>query len=259
MKINDYRYLLEQKSVKALLTILIVVVLLIVIVSLTPGTDKPEQLPATPEQVNTLPNAVPNQPAITAEPNSETPANTEDVVQDWPAVALPESPTIAATDTQTLDDSDKERVVIEDDVVSQLMERESDASAAVPAPPAPKAPAPSKEHAQPVAPKASPKAATAAHLGSVENLKQRSAQRYTLQLLAGRNKAVLEALVSQHKLDPAWIYPRTIDGQPWFILVQGDYVSAKHARDAIKDFAPEIQAAKPWPKPFGQVQKEIQP
>lgn len=276
MNINNYRQLLEQKSVKALLTVLIVVILLIVIVSLTSSPDKNSDALAQQDEMGALPMPVPNgstantvnngQPVANSSANNPANPNGDVVVQPWADAQLPENPTIAATDTQTQDDGDKERVVIEDDVVNQLMQRQPSAPVTAqqaPAKPAPAAQAPAPSKPAPAATKPAPannQSNTAkANLGSVENLKQRSAQRYTLQLMAGRNKSVLEALVNQHKLNPAWIYPRTIDGQPWFVLVQGDYVSAKHARDAVKGLPADLQAAKPWPKPFSQVQKEVQP
>ena len=284
MNIQNYRHLLEQKSVKALLTVLIVVLLLIIVVSLTRSPDKsvPAQFPE--DDVLALPGAVPSlngeQPlvagatgvtangAAVSGPNTGVNANSEPLAQPWTNAALPESPTITPSDTQTIDDSANERIVIEDEVVNQLMQRQPTApvtaqtAPARPAAPqaaqAPRAPAPAAKPAV-VANKPAASQNATANLGSVDSLKQKSSQRYTLQLLAGRNKSVLEALVRQHKLNPAWVYPRLIDGQPWFVLVQGDYVSAAQARTAVKGLASELQAAKPWPKPFGQVQKEIQP
>ena len=297
MNIENYRHLLEQKSVKALLTVLIVVLLLIVIVSLTRSPDKAsgphsaqDELTALPTPVpdavnngantlgnpgandtaGTLPNSSPNSAVTVNDGQPQGTANANGVVQPWANAQLPESPTIAATDTQTpVESADSARIVIEDEVVNQLMQRQPNAPvSAQTAPAKPAAPQAPKPITNP-APAASQNTAAQAssgqgnarqaNLGSVESLKQKSAQRYTLQLLAGRNKSVLEALVSQHKLNPAWIYPRTIDGQPWFVLVQGDYVSAKQARDAVKGLPSELQGAKPWPKPFAQVQKEVQP
>ena len=286
MNIENYRHLLEQKSVKALLTVLIVVLLLIVIVSLTSSPDKPELAQSSPDEL-VLPAPVPNglPPTSIGDPQSPTSAlgaapqldangnpvlgndmnnndiNDNDIVQPWANAQLPETPSIAATDTQTPINGDEERIVIEDEVVNQLMQRQPNAVNAQAAPAKPTPPAPPKPVATQPAP-AKPVAVSqnaGANLGSVADLKQKSPQRYTLQLLAGRNKSVLEALVSQHKLNPAWIYPRTIDGQPWFVLVQGDYVSAKQARDSVKGLPSELQAAKPWPKPFAQAQKEITP
>ncbi|MGO1617183.1 MAG: AAA family ATPase [Oceanisphaera sp.] len=250
MNIEHYRQLLAQKSVKILLTVLIVVLLLIVIVSLLPSsTQSDTQITPPFEQDQTaLPQPVPNDsnPVTT---NPELPTNNADqgraVVQEWPTETLPETPTITTSDAPTRDDSSKERVVIEDDVVSQLMEREALTQQPAKAQPAAK-PKPSKS-----AP------AAKASLGTVANLMQKSSQRYTLQLMAGRNKPVLEALAAKHNLSPAWVYPRTMNGEAWFVLVQGDYLSANHARNAIKGLASELQEAKPWPKPFAQVQDEV--
>nr|WP_243454005.1 SPOR domain-containing protein [Oceanisphaera pacifica] len=251
MNTEYYRQLLAQKSVKILLTILIVVLLLIVIVSLLPSSSKPVNEIAQPfEQDQTaLPQPVPNgnNPVTT---NSTAPTSAEPnraVVQEWPTETLPETPTITASDAQTPDDSSKERVVIEDDVVSQLMQREELSQKPAPSP-----------KPQTTAKPTPAAAATKASLGTVANLMQKSSQRYTLQLMAGRNKPVLEALAAKHNLSPAWVYPRTLNGQAWFVLVQGDYLSANHARNAIKNLPTELQEAKPWPKPFAQVQKEVE-
>ena len=257
MNTQHYRQLLTQKSVKVLLTILIVVLLLIVIVSLVGGSNQSDTALTQPidQDQTALPQPMPDANQTPAELSAEQNAELNSAVaQQWPTEALPETPVITGSDTQTPDDSAKERVVIEDDVVSQLMEREAltgqqpTAQPAAQPKPAPAKPAPAK-----------PTAAANVRLGTVANLMQKSSQRYTLQLMAGRNKTVLEALAAKHNLNPAWVYPRDINGQPWFVLVQGDYLSANQARNAISGLASELQAAKPWPKPFAQVQKEAKP
>ncbi|WP_417614132.1 SPOR domain-containing protein [Oceanisphaera sp.] len=254
MNTQGYRQLLEQKSVKILLTTLIVVLLLIVIVSLVGGPDKTgaELTQSNRQEQAALPAPIPDGATISGGQSAVASSEAGSaVVQEWPAESLPATPVITATDTQTADDSDKERVIIEDDVVTQLMQRESQAQQPAAQPQRP-------VEATPPEP-ATPVTEATANLGSVESLMQKSSQRYTLQLMAGRNRSVLEALVAKHNLSPAWIYPRSINGQPWFVLVQGDYLSAGLARNAISGLASELQAAKPWPKPFSQVQKEVQP
>lgn len=303
MNTTDFRQLLEQKSVKVLLTTLIVVLLLIVIVSLMNRSQPSAESQQAAEQA-ALPIPLPNQAPLSvtgSDLNARIPAQADTVtgvdnagnapVQNWPTDTLPATPAINAIDTQTPDDSDKERVVITDEVVTQLMQRKAAESstvaspaatppstathtpaAAKPAPapakatqvPAPAKPAPAPVPAKPAPAPAQPApakpapapAATTFALGSQSSLLQKPAGRYTLQLMAGRNQAVLAALAARHALNPAWIYPRTINGQPWFVLVQGDYASADQARGAISGLASELQAAKPWPKPFAQVQKE---
>lgn len=255
MNTQGYRQLLEQKSVKVLATVLIVVLLLIVIVSLVGGPDKSDAELTRPlnQEQTMLPPPVP-QVATTSAANSDASADAgSTVVQTWPSETLPDTPVITASDTQTPDDSDKERVVIEDDVVTRLMQRESQSQQAPQV--QPQAPAARAATSKP----AVEQPAATASGGTVDSLMQKSSQRYTLQLMAGRNKAVLESLIAEHNLSPAWVYPRNINGQPWFVLVQGDYLSAGQARSAISGLASELQAAKPWPKPFSQVQKEAKP
>lgn len=255
MNTQGYRQLLEQKSVKVLVTVLIVVLLLIVIVSLVGGPDESdtESAQSLNQEQTMLPPPVP-QGAMTSGANSDASADASGtVVQTWPSETLPDTPVITASDTQTPDDSDKERVVIEDEVVTQLMQREAQPQQATPPP----APAARVEPSKPAA--AQPATPGKASGGTLDSLMQKSSQRYTLQLMAGRNQAVLESLIAEHNLSPAWVYPRSINGQPWFVLVQGDYLSAGQARSAISGLASELQAAKPWPKPFSQVQKEAKP
>lgn len=250
MKTQGYRQLVEQKSVKILLTALIVVVLLIIIVRLLAGSESPAPELAQPfeqEQELALPPPIP-----TPVPDAETPvpAPTGDsVVREWPAESLPDTPAINTRVAETPDDSDKERVVIEDKVVSKLMQRkETPEPAAKPAAPARAEPAPAEREA-----------ANTGGLSPLSALMQKSGGRYTLQLMASRNRAALEQLAARHRLTPTWVYPRSINGQPWFVLVFGDFVSPELARRGIGSLPSELQAAKPWPKPFAQVQKEVKP
>lgn len=266
MNTQGYRQLLEQKYVKVLLTVLIVVLVLIMAVSLLGGANNSSEVAqALDQEQSRLPAA-----------NDTTGLGSGAAGQNWPTESLPETPTITSQDANSAqEESGRERVVIEDDVVSQLMQRQPQlAEEAVPAKPqpakpqpaitkpepAPAKPQPAPAKPAPTKPAAQPKAAasgnTAASVGSVSSLMQKSPARYTLQLMAGRNKKVLEALATKHQLSPAWIYPRTINGQAWFVLVQGDYTNANQARAAVNSLPSELKAAKPWPKSFAQAQKE---
>ncbi len=237
MKIQGYLQLVEQKSVKILLTSLIVVVLLIIIVRLLGGGEAPVPELAQPfEQEGEL-----ALPAPVADAEGPTPSG-DGPVREWPVESLPEAPAIDTRVAETPDDSDKERVVIEDKVVSQLMQRQA-------------TPEPSAKQATP----ATRELAKTGGLSPLSALMQKPAGRYTLQLMAGRDREALEKLAFRHTLTPAWVYPRSINGQPWFVLVFGDFDSPQQARRAIVVLSTELQAAKPWPKPFAQVQKEVKP
>jgi len=245
MKTQGYRQLIEQKSVKILLTALIVVVLLIIIVRLLAGPEKPAPELAQPfGQESELAPPVPAPDAEALTPSGDS------LVREWPVESLPETPAINTSVAETPDDSGKERVVIEDQVVSQLMQRKADARPSAKTVTAAKPEQPPSTARDP---------AKTGSLSPLSALMQKPAERYTLQLMAGRDRAGLEKLAFRHTLTPAWIYPRSINGQPWFILVFGDFDSPQQARRAIGVLSTELQAAKPWPKPFAQVQKEVKP
>lgn len=247
MRKTGYQQLLEQRWIKVALTALILLGLLILIMTLLGDRQpaQPEQAGPSPVPAGEAPRPVPAKP-LTLSPSAAEPAPSSDdngLVQDWANETLPDAPQVATRVAETPDDSDKERVVIEDEVVSRLLQREREGSrqdAAAPARPAAQAEPP-------------------AGLSPLSVLMQKPAQRYTLQLMAGKDRAALDRLASRHTLTPAWIYPRTIGGQPWFVLVFGDFDSPEQARRAIGVLSSELQAAKPWPKPFGQVQKEVKP
>nr|WP_237332675.1 AAA family ATPase [Zobellella iuensis] len=270
MRKNGYQQLLEQKTIKILLTALILVLLLIVIVSLL-GGERDDAAPALSPPFEQ--EAVPSTPISLAPEPPEPGVSAVDgegrvLVREWPAEPLPDTPDISTKVAQTPDDSDKERVVIADEVVSRLMQRgqgdDSPSATAAPqtaAPAAPQTAAPAApQAAAPAAPQAAAPAPVAVSgLSPLSVLMQKPASRYTLQLMAGRDRAVLERLVARHPLTPVWVYPRTINDQPWFVLVYGDFEVPEQARRAIAGLPAELQAAKPWPKPFGQVQKEVKP
>ncbi|GAA3712031.1 hypothetical protein GCM10022421_19260 [Oceanisphaera sediminis] len=251
MKTQGYRQLVEQKSVKILLTALIVVVLLIIIVSLLDDSESsaPELVqPFEQEQELALPPPIPT-PVPDTETSTPEPAG-DSVVREWPVESLPDTPAISTRVAETPDDSDKERVVIEDKVVSKLMQRK-----ATPEPTA--RPDTSAGSAQPAP--AARQSANTGGLSPLSALMQKSGGRYTLQLMASRDRTALEKVATRHRLAPSWVYPRSINGQPWFVLVFGDFVSPELARRGIGSLPSELQAAKPWPKPFAQVQKEVKP
>ncbi|OXY83485.1 SPOR domain-containing protein [Oceanimonas doudoroffii] len=246
MRTPTYRQWLEQKPVKILLTGLILLGLLL-LVSLLLDREPPQPEVAQPFQAESLPEA-PAQPlTLTPEgsgaPLSAAEPSAERLAGEWPAQPLPEEPRVTTQVVESPDDSSKERVVIEDEVVSQLLQRKSGEALAAARVPADATPA-----AQPV-PAATP----------ASSLFQKPAGHYTLQLMASKDRQALQQLASRHTLQPAWVYARQLNDQPWFVLIFGDFASAELARRAIERLPAELRAAKPWPKPFGQVQKEASP
>lgn len=242
MKTPEYRQWLEQKPVKILLTGLILTGLGIII-SLLVGKDTPPAQVSQPFQAEPLP-AAPAQPLTLtpapAQPSAGSETQAGALVSDWPVEPLPESPHVSPQVAESPDDSSKERVVIDDEVVSQLMQRKTVTAV--------------KEQVVSKPQNTQPEVAD-----TRVALSKKVAGHYTLQLMASRDQSALNQLVARHRLSPAWVYSRTLNGQPWYVLVHGDFASAEQARAAIGSLPAELRAAKPWPKPFGQVQKEATP
>lgn len=89
-------------------------------------------------------------------------------------------------------------------------------------------------------------------------LRTKSARHYTLQLSAGADKGALQAYARQLTLsEQSWIYQTEYKGKPWFVLIQGDYESSAKAKAAIASLPAQAKKGPPWPKSFGQVQKEM--
>lgn len=89
-------------------------------------------------------------------------------------------------------------------------------------------------------------------------IRTKTARHYTLQLSAGADKGALQAYARQLTLsEQSWIYQTEYKGKPWFVLIQGDYASAALAKAAIASLPALAKKGPPWPKSFGQVQKEM--
>lgn len=110
--------------------------------------------------------------------------------------------------------------------------------------------------AKPVKPEASSSKATGA--ADLAQISTKSARHYTLQLSAGADKGALLAYARQLTLpEQSWIYQTQYKGKPWYVLIQGDYESSAKAKAAIASLPASAKKGPPWPKSFGQVQKEM--
>lgn len=95
-------------------------------------------------------------------------------------------------------------------------------------------------------------------LGSNSELKQKSLRSYTVQLSAGTEVTPLLTYAKKQKLTGRyWIYQTEYRGNPWYVLIQGEFASAKQAKAAINAMPAALKQSQPWPKSFGQVQKEM--
>ncbi len=95
-------------------------------------------------------------------------------------------------------------------------------------------------------------------LGSNSELKKKPLRSYTVQLSASGEVAPLLQYAKQNKLAGRyWIYQTEFQAKPWYVLIQGEYASAKQAKAAINGMPAALKQSQPWPKSFGQVQKEM--
>ncbi|WP_305420707.1 SPOR domain-containing protein [Photobacterium leiognathi] len=68
-----------------------------------------------------------------------------------------------------------------------------------------------------------------------------------------------KAFVKKNKVQSSTaIYKTRRDGKIWFIVISGDYKTAKQARTAIRALPNELKALRPWPKPYKKIQQEIE-
>lgn len=106
-------------------------------------------------------------------------------------------------------------------------------------------------------PKAPPVSA-AVVAGSNAELASKPVRHFAIQLAAGGDEKAVRAYVAKQKPTARyWIYQTEYQGKPWFVLVQGDYASSAQARAAISGLPAGLKAGHPWPKSFGQIQKEM--
>ena len=74
-----------------------------------------------------------------------------------------------------------------------------------------------------------------------------NSNRYTIQLLASRNKTHLHRFASAHKLAKTTkVYRVTKSGVNWFVLTFGQYSQRNHAMQAAKHLPTSVAQNKPW-------------
>lgn len=221
----------------------------------------------------TLPPPVPTGPVSTDPSQPDTPATptgSAPVVQEWKSekAALPEQ---VKGDTLTTESQNYEgrRVVIADEVVQQLM-KDKPVSGALPTevqqavvpgkqvigePQAPAKPAAVVKPAPEVKPV--PERQTVS-LTPAKTLNQKRSNHFSVQLMGASNMKAVEEFVGTHKLaGQVWVYQTQFRGNPWYVVLKGDYATLEQARAAIRQLPPPLLKEQPWPKSFAQVKKEL--
>ncbi|MEJ2764546.1 AAA family ATPase [Photobacterium sp. MCCC 1A19761] len=117
-------------------------------------------------------------------------------------------------------------------------------------------PASSPEAAPVSAPAPLPVVAPTPQLGVA--LKAVDARHYALQLAALRSLTAANQFISQYDIARiAEIYETRRNGEPWFIIVTGDYPSVVAARRAESRLPARLQQVQPWVKSYAQIHREL--
>ncbi|MFD2177002.1 AAA family ATPase [Veronia pacifica] len=82
--------------------------------------------------------------------------------------------------------------------------------------------------------------------------------RYALQLAALQSREAVDNFVTEYNLsDKVRVYETRRNGDPWFMVLLGDYPSVSEARKAGLILPDDIQSLSPWAKAFSQIHQEI--
>ncbi|RUO29179.1 hypothetical protein CWE12_09335 [Aliidiomarina sedimenti] len=96
-----------------------------------------------------------------------------------------------------------------------------------------------------------------------QELWQRNAQRYVLQVAAFSDAARLELFLNEFSHPQLRIYQTLRDDESWYFVVVGDYPSAQAARDYVAEQSEqedsELQGLQPWPKSIAGVRQDLAP
>ncbi|WP_318491405.1 AAA family ATPase [Photobacterium leiognathi] len=96
-------------------------------------------------------------------------------------------------------------------------------------------------------------------LANTTTLLTKNSRHYAIQLSASMSWNETKAFVKKNKVQSSTaIYKTRRDGKIWFIVISGDYKTAKQARTAIRALPNELKALRPWPKPYKKIQQEIE-
>jgi len=94
--------------------------------------------------------------------------------------------------------------------------------------------------------------------GGLAWLKAQSPERYTLQLVAARDRAALGVFLQRHELaGPHAIFARQLQGKPWYSLVYGVYADRDAAVQARAQLPASLDGAGVWPRTFASIQEQL--
>lgn len=131
-----------------------------------------------------------------------------------------------------------------------------------PVEPPPAEPAPPKPVQAPKPPPA-PKVAVAREPAAPQTLdwlRSRKPDRYTLQLLGARDRAAIDVFIRRHRLTGKYVvFTRDLAGKPWYSLIYGDYPNRDAAVRAKAALPAGLRGKDVWPRTFASVWEQMSP
>ncbi|MBD1387935.1 AAA family ATPase [Neiella sp. HB171785] len=233
-------------------------------------TNEPSESAAVVEQIS--------EAVASVEPQADETAHdlSQPAVADEPLESLPEQLPETTVTTQVADESDKQRIEVDEQTISSIEAADSskDSAATAPQEVEPAAveaavietattPLAAEPEIEPqAAPEPTPQVATGNTNAAVEPSpwwQQLDSNRYVLQLGVMSSQSRFDTFARRYGLsdDPLFRhYQSERNGKRVFIGVYGDYPSSAAARQALNSMSAQVQALKPWPKTVATIQQE---
>lgn len=92
---------------------------------------------------------------------------------------------------------------------------------------------------------------------SAGNLNSIPAANYTLQLSGASRQDTLEAFAKKNLNGNYAIYKTQRNGNPWYVLIYGNYRNISEAKQAVSSLPAPVQAKQPWVRPMKHVHQDL--
>lgn len=92
---------------------------------------------------------------------------------------------------------------------------------------------------------------------SAGNLSAVPATNYTLQLSGASRQDTLEAFAKKNLNGNYAIYKTQRNGNPWYVLIYGNYRNISEAKQAVSSLPAPVQAKQPWVRPMKHVHQDL--
>lgn len=87
---------------------------------------------------------------------------------------------------------------------------------------------------------------------------ERNAGHYTLQMMGSlEESSVIDFIRTQPNQSEFTYFESRYQGQPWYVVVHGDYPNRNAAVRGIEALPAPLRRMQPWARSFGSVQEDI--